>query len=239
MISAKTFIALWSLCLITLCSHGAQEPSAQPKEITTADIKWVNGEPQEITDTAAYKRWVKDFGVIDARLAKELDYTNHSIRYVHMDVTNDGRNEVLVQEGSWAASGYAFAIFELQGKAWKTIVQHRGAFILSELTPKKPFEITLINKDGKDYERYDLKYAKEKYILKKKTAPYGDMSFEYFWKLNFTQSEQCRSLMNFRMGGYYKGSELCSKSLTELRREYFQSCDDADVKAALSQICRK
>lgn len=155
MISAKTFIALWSLCLITLCSHGAQEPSAQPKEITTADIKWVKGEPQEITDTAAYKRWVKDFGVIDARLAKELDYTNHSIRYVHMDVTNDGRNEVLVQEGSWAASGYAFAIFD------------------------------------------------------------------------------------FRMGGYYKGSELCSKSLTELRREYFQSCDDADVKAALSQICRK
>jgi hypothetical protein len=234
--SIKNFAVLWMLCLISTFSEGTQ---AQANEITSVDIKWINGEPQEIVGAVAYKRWVKDFGVIDARLAKELDYTNHSIRYVYMDVTNDGRDEIVVQEGSWAASGFAFAIFELQGKAWKTIVQHRGAFILSELDPKKPYEITLIDKDGKDYERYDLKYTKDKYRLKKKTAPYEDMSFEYFWHLNYTQSERCRSLMNFRMGGYYKSSELCNKSQVELKRDYFQGCDDDDVKAALSKVCRK
>jgi hypothetical protein len=192
-------------CSVAFASYGGQEASAKDREITSATIEWKQREPQEIVGTAAYKRWVKDFGVIDARLAKELDYTNHSIRYVYMDVTNDGRDEIVVQEGQWAARGYAFAIFELQGKTWKTIAQHRGAFILRNINEKKPYEITLIDKD----ERYDLSYIKNKYKLKTKIAPYEDMSYEYFWSLNHTKSEQCQR-RNFSES--FIANELCKKS---------------------------
>ena len=234
---SKSFVVLWMLCLTVLCSQGAQESKTSSSEITSASIEWTKGEPQELVGTNSYKRWLKDFGVIDAHLAKELNYTNHNIRHAFMDVTNDGRNEIVVQEGNWAARGYAFAIFELQGKRWTAIVQHRGAFIFSNSNNKKPYELALIEKDGRDFQRYDLKYAQNKYKLVKKTIPYENMSYEYFWSLNLTKDEQCQSsLRNFRE--WFIAKELCKKSPTELKKEHFSYCDEAEVKLLISKNCK-
>ena len=235
--SSKNFVVLWMLCFTVLCSHGAQELKNSSSEITSASIEWTNGEPQEIVGTNAYKRWIKKFGVIDAHLAKELKYTNHSIRYAYMDVTNDGQNEIVVQEGNWAARGFAFAIFELQEKRWTAIVQHRGAFIFSNSENKKPYELSLIEKDGRDFERYDLKYAQNKYKLIKKTIPYEDMSYELFWALNLTKSEQCKSSLRTFTEKFIV-TELCKKSVSELIQSHFSNCNDADVKFLQSSRCK-
>ena len=225
----KNIVVLWMLCLTVLCSQGAQESKASSYEITSASIEWTKGEPQEIVGTKAYKRWLKEFGVIDGNLAKQLEYIDHNIRYAFMDVTNDGQNEIVVQEGKWAARGYAFAIFELQGKRWTTIVQHRGAFIFSNSNNKKPYELALIEKDGRDFERYDLKYAQNKYKLIKKTIPYEDMSYEYFWSLNLTKDDQCRNRLRTFTEKFIT-TELCRKSVAELKESHFSNCDDADKR---------
>ncbi len=183
-------ILLITPCFIFFSSYGAQEPITDPNSITSATINWKQGEHVELIGTRNYRRWIREFGVVDTQLAKKLGNDNHSIRHAHIDVRNDGQPEIIVQEGLWTARGYALAVFQKNGKEWAIILQHRGAFIFDNSKPKTPYKLTLIDKDGNDYGRYEFVYGDRKYKLVKKIVPYLDISFEQFWDLNSTKEEQ-------------------------------------------------
>ena len=212
---------------------------ASENEVGSKDLVWIRSEPIELIQSEDYKKWLKNYKVVNEQSAKKIGYDSHNIRYALLDVTNDGVNEIVVQDATWF-NGYAFATFQQFGNKWRAIVTHRGGFVFKS-NGSKPMQLTLYRKIYADYEIYELIYTKEKYKVKStKLMKYAPYFLEEFSSLNNSKEEQCREnlleLYKYKLSQENKNG--CNLSNEELKRLNISYCDSEGI-ALYKRTCLK
>ncbi len=178
-----TVILWFQLCVVTSQCHAEAM-------ITTSDMKWIPSEPKELEKQKSYLRWKEEFGKISKKGGKRFVADNINIRHNQIDVDNDGTNEILVQDTTWYSRGYGMGLFQKEGRSWKLISQHLGAFIFVT-KQNSALELLLINRWGTDYTSFSLKYKGGKYRLSKEQDCI--IGFNRFWELNRSRQENLAS----------------------------------------------
>ena len=212
--------------------------------ISSKTIKWIDSEPLELTSTADYKKWKKTYGILPG----VTDGKYRSIRYGYEDVTNDGNNEIVVQEAMPYDNGYAFAVFEKKnGRAWRSIADGRGAFIFLNLYNKQPYTLIKYEKLYADYYRVKLQYKNGSFSivkhddLEKDITAYAMNFYDYFWSLNFSKYQYCRYQLGVSNNLYdEKGNKLdfCKVAVYQKLREIGSYCDMEDYQKYQKEECK-
>jgi hypothetical protein len=212
---------------------------ASENEVNSKDLVWIRSEPIELIQSEDYKKWLKNYEVVNEQSAKKLGYDSHNIRYALLDVTNDGVNEIVVQDATWF-NGYAFATFQQFGNKWRAIVTHRGGFVFKSYG-SKPMRLTLYRKFNADYETYELIYTKEKYkVNSTKSLKYAPNFLEEFSALNNSRAEQCKEnlLELYKYRSSKENKNGCNLSNEELMNQNISYCDSEGI-AMYKRTCLK
>ena len=231
---------LFLLCVILIVSFNAQ---AKEKSwaITSADIKWIESEPKELLIAPDYKKWKKKYWIEPS----ELDGQFKSIRYSYEDVTDDGVDEILLQDTTPYGGGYAFAVFQKKGNIWKMIAHDRGAFIFYIEGGNRIYTLVYYSRDAVDYYRTELNYKNGLYKVVKHGLMSKDITmlamdfYDYFWSLNFSRYQYCKYQIQQRK--FYDKREVingCKISNLDVPIELRRICNYDDLERYKKEECK-